>query len=392
MSSLDGLRGVAAVAVMMFHFDYFFLPQASLRDWLPFLNRAYLGVDVFFLISGFVMAHVYGLRLCRDRRANWRDFAALRFARIYPLFALTTLIMVVIHALSAAPLSWVSLSTRSLTLQPLLLQIWAPGLSWNYPSWSISTEAAAYAVFVFSAAPLLAGRHARIMGAVCIGVLAALSLSNGGRLHVFNGLPALLRTLAEFSLGVLLYRAHLNRSHHAPHVALLLAAGCAALALATGWDLPIVAVFAYLIYAVVNGDTLPSRLLNSAPATAVGAWSYSIYLWHAPVHYAVMAGFAAAGRPVETLDPAHARLLLPATMVCVVCLSAFTFKYFEAPMRRWIGGATLATIGAIGQSRIGQARTSPRRARQFALQRAANPPPRAPAQSHAVPPDSKPPT
>ena len=161
IASLDGLRGIAAVGVMIFHFDHFFLPQAALTSMLPFmrpiLNRAYLGVDLFFLMSGFVMAHIYGQKLSSNWRAHWRDFAIMRFARIYPLFVLTTLVVVVTHALAHIPLSWISFSSRSLALQPLLLQVWV-ALSWNYPSWSISTEAAAYAYFVFSAGALLTGK------------------------------------------------------------------------------------------------------------------------------------------------------------------------------------------------------------------------------------------
>jgi peptidoglycan/LPS O-acetylase OafA/YrhL len=96
IASLDGLRGIAAVGVMIFHFNYFFLPQAALAGALPFmrpiLDHLYLGVDLFFLMSGFVMAHVYGQKLASNWRAYWRGFAVMRFARIYPLFALTTLV------------------------------------------------------------------------------------------------------------------------------------------------------------------------------------------------------------------------------------------------------------------------------------------------------------
>src|SRR5215472_14129748 len=113
---LDGLRGVAALAVLLYHFNIFFLPQARVTDIVPFVKSAYLAVDLFFLLSGFVMAHVYGRLLSSDRRAHWLLFAKARFARIYPLFALSTLAMFAIAAVSHMPLTWVSFSGRSLAL------------------------------------------------------------------------------------------------------------------------------------------------------------------------------------------------------------------------------------------------------------------------------------
>jgi peptidoglycan/LPS O-acetylase OafA/YrhL len=205
---LDGLRGLAALAVMLFHFNIFFLPQARLTEIVPFVGRYYLAVDFFFMLSGFVMAHVYGGLLASNWRVHGLQFARARFARIYPLFAITTLAMAIIFALSHTPLDIVSFSVRSLELQPFLLQQWAPGLSWDYPSWSISTEAEAYVSFVFCGGLLLTGRHPRLIAASCMVILAALSIRHGGSLNSFIGISALLRTLAEFSLGVLLYRAH----------------------------------------------------------------------------------------------------------------------------------------------------------------------------------------
>ncbi len=64
--ALDGLRGIAALSVMAFHFNIFFLPQAGLSKFVPFLNRAYLAVDLFFLLSGFVMAHVLWAPTCGE--------------------------------------------------------------------------------------------------------------------------------------------------------------------------------------------------------------------------------------------------------------------------------------------------------------------------------------
>jgi peptidoglycan/LPS O-acetylase OafA/YrhL len=346
IASLDGLRGIAAVGVMIFHFNYFFLPQAALTSMLPFmrpiLDHAYLGVDLFFLMSGFVMAHVYGQKLSSNWRAHWRDFATVRFARIYPLFVLTTLVMALTHALAHIPLSWISFSSRSLALQPLLLQEWG-GLSWNYSSWSVSTEAAAYAFFVFSAGALVTGKCPRFIAAICVAMLAALCIKHGGRLHLFTGVAALLRTITEFSLGVLLYRAHLAAKTSSGIGPALLAVVCAVLAALTRWDIATVGVLAYLVYYGVNATTLLARLLSSAPAIAMGAWSYSIFLLHAPVHYAVMAMFSAYGHPTETLGVTTARLLMLATMLAVVCLSALTFNYFEVPARRLLRRTLLHT-------------------------------------------------
>ena len=333
---LDGLRGLAALGVMLFHFNLFFLPQAQ----LPFVDRAYLGVDLFFLLSGFVMAHAYGHLLASNWRGHWMQYGRARFARIYPLFALTTLTMVLMVTLSHMPL--VMFSGRTLALQPVLLQQWASSLSWNYPSWSISTEAEAYVVFVFSAGALLAGKHPRLIAACCISVIAALSIARHGSLVTcFVGISALLRTLAEFSLGVLLYRAHSHPGGVLRKCAIILVIPLVGLTILTDLDFFTVGAFACLIYYCVSASDVFGRVLNSRPLVALGNWSYGIYLWHAPTHYAVMASFIAIGHPVGGLGQSSSRLLLFATAVLVVGLSALHYRYFETPCRRLLLGRGL---------------------------------------------------
>jgi peptidoglycan/LPS O-acetylase OafA/YrhL len=327
--SLDGFRGVAAIAVMLYHFNIFFLPQSRLSDIVPFVGRAYLAVDLFFLLSGFVMAHVYGRGLASNWRAWWPGFAVARFARIYPLFAFATLAMMIIFALSGRQIGGVSFSGSSALLQPFLLQQWARGLSWNYPSWSISTEAEAYFVFVFFAGALVTGKHPRLMAACFAAIVAGMSIASpGGSLNHYRGLPALLRTLAEFSLGVLLYRAQSKGAGSLGKWAAISAVLFVGLAVATHFDFLTVGAFACLILYGANGTNAFARLLDSRPLVALGKWSYSIYLLHAPTHYAVMAAFAASGNPVSNLGLSSARLLLLATMLLVVGFSAVNYKYF----------------------------------------------------------------
>ena len=96
---LTGLRGVAAVIVMLYHFCG---TDSYLRPYVPHLiSRGFLGVDVFFVLSGFVMALSYAA-LFKDGIAgtDYKVFMVKRLARVYPLYFLITLIFVVKHQLN----------------------------------------------------------------------------------------------------------------------------------------------------------------------------------------------------------------------------------------------------------------------------------------------------
>jgi peptidoglycan/LPS O-acetylase OafA/YrhL len=337
--SLDGLRGIAAIFVMFFHFDVFFLPQARISDIIPFVSRSYLSVDLFFLLSGFVMSHVYGRRLALNWRDHWLQFLIARFARLYPLFSLTTLIMLAIFILSGCQTPGISFSISSLALQPFLLQEWAPGLNWNYSSWSISTETEAYILFVFLAGPLIIGKYYRWIAIGCCAILAALSIVHHGSLNFFHGVPALLRTVVEFCLGVLLYRAHINGPPFRVGLAVSLMIVFVVFALVTRQDCLVVGALTCLIYYVVEARYALGWLLNARLTVALGNWSYSIYLWHVPIYAAITAAFAASGYPVSDLSGSNAKLLLLVTTLIVVGFSAVTYRYFEAPMRRSVACA-----------------------------------------------------
>jgi peptidoglycan/LPS O-acetylase OafA/YrhL len=323
---------------MVFHFGIFFVPQGKLLA-VPFLGRAYLAVDLFFLLSGFVMAHVYGVALAADPAGAWPAFARARFARLYPLYALTLAATVADVALFSARPPSVAFSGGSLILQPFLLQQWWPsGLSWNYPTWSISTEMEAYVMFVFAARPLLTGRYPRIIAAGCVATIAGLSFAGGGNVNLFGGTAALARTLAEFALGVLLFRAH---KHGVPLLrrwsgALALVFAC--LGLLTRQDCLVVAGLACLILYSVGATDVVGRILNCRPAILLGNWSYAVYLWHVPVHIAIMGVLAAHGVPVTSLNPSIATLLALVAALIVIGLSAVSYGYFERPMRSWLIG------------------------------------------------------
>ena len=87
LPSLTPLRGIAALWVVLYHYcgtrQYF--PNLDITPHSYFLSKGYLGVDMFFMLSGFVMAHVYCGAFCEGVRPHYRDFLVARIARLYPL-------------------------------------------------------------------------------------------------------------------------------------------------------------------------------------------------------------------------------------------------------------------------------------------------------------------
>lgn len=167
---LDGWRGIAALCVALYHF-----PVYSHIEFSGFVRGAYLFVDFFFVLSGFVIAYVYA-----DRLQRWDDvteFIVPRFGRLWPLHVATLLFLFAMELaklyaanrgwlnFSRPPFdpagfnNWASIPTNLVLIQALGLH---GGLSWNGPAWSICTEFWTYLVF---AALCWSGRRSLTLGA-----------------------------------------------------------------------------------------------------------------------------------------------------------------------------------------------------------------------------------
>jgi len=210
LRALTALRGVAALWVVAFHYKL-----ESLLGWPPVaaLRKGYLWVDFFFVLSGLVLAYVYGEQF-RERAsvtaARVGAFLRRRLARIYPVHALTLALAIASAAAAGTLPPWRIAAWHTLT-NTLLIQAWGihTQRTWNAPAWSISTEWAAYLLFPVTVGVVL---RARVAGAVAIGLtcysaLLALGAAAGdGSLGVTYDL-GLVRCHAEFTLGLVLYRA-----------------------------------------------------------------------------------------------------------------------------------------------------------------------------------------
>jgi len=295
--ALTSARGIAAWMVVLFHY------REALPGWVPapildLVAQGYLAVDLFFLLSGYVIALNYAGEFSRLSLASIRRFLILRLGRIYPLHLFMLLLFllnpIAILLFSAAATPGLRYEPVYFVLSLFLIQNWGftDNLAWNVPSWSISTEWAAYLLFPLLALGLhRAARNAAVTLCLAGTLLAvlAVSASLSGLDNLGSNIPGfgLLRCLLGFATGMLLWRLRVLWSASAfggGNLATLCAAACTTLYAASPWaihDFIIMPLgFTLLIWALTDDAALLSRMLQVSWLRAIGTVSYSTYLVH----------------------------------------------------------------------------------------------------------------
>lgn len=158
IDSLTGLRFFAAAWVVVLHYSKHIESIFPVwRDLRPFTQVGFLGVDVFFILSGFVISYNYSARFRSDVKwGEYRKFLWLRFARIYPVHLVTLLFLlcIVIAAEVAGQQLNHSYGAVDFVRNLFMVHAWENNwdvINWNYPSWSISAEWFAYLLFPLAA-------------------------------------------------------------------------------------------------------------------------------------------------------------------------------------------------------------------------------------------------
>jgi peptidoglycan/LPS O-acetylase OafA/YrhL len=354
LPALTALRGIAAMWVVLYHYSAQCFPNLDPGRYTHLFHKGYLAVDLFFMLSGFVMTHVYHRAFSETvTPQHYWKFIFARIARVYPLHILVLLLFVAtavgFHLAGASPnLDDIPLSgSESVTAfvaNVFMLQgLDAGQLSWNYPAWSISVEFVAYLLFPFALAAIwrLSG-HAKV--GVALSVSAALIILAGlskGNFDQWDGPIAMARCLPEFIFGTLLYlafRAAPTDSWFARDAAALLVIAAIVICLHTdGPDLLITCLFgAFIPIAVLNTGAFAEWV--RAPALIwLGDVSYALYLLHGFFQFS--AGKLLAHFGVQN----HADLSVGSSFVFMgmmigTCLLAAHFTYFgvEIGCRKYI--------------------------------------------------------
>ncbi|WP_322042736.1 acyltransferase [Paraburkholderia sp. J67] len=360
IGAFEGARGVAALLVAIYHFALLF---SFALPYPVVVRNGYLFVDLFFVLSGYVICASYESRLVTVNDL-W-TFAIRRFGRLFPLLIASTIAFVLVPNLyELAKHAAVMLGHANLFHDPHPVPHMVPSLAeivatltmthglgmfdkaiLNFVSWSISTEF--YTYMLFALACLFVAGRARIMlfatvSAVAFAVTCWASLTLHDCVATRDCLNitydfGLTRCLTSFSLGCLtFYTARRLRPHGN---ALQIGALLAVYGVFAATDrVPVMAfacplVFAVLILSLSSDRGYVARALNTAPAQLLGRCSYSIYLMH-PV---LIKGFGFATRHLTGTATGFATLLV--YTVTLLLISGLTYRYIEAPFRdqfnRW---------------------------------------------------------
>lgn len=337
-AGLDLFRGIAAVLVMLFH----------VSDDLGGLFRpasGYLAVDLFFLLSGFVIANAYDSRF---ERGGWHGkFVLVRLIRLYPLYCLAIAIMTVKFAvqyrIGASPVpSRIVLAELGFGILMLPDPVMAANPAGdifpvNPPAWSLFFELIANAIFLVA--------HRWLRGRILIAFVAVAGLGFAATIVSFGsadvgnhwstiwfGLP---RACFAFFLGVLFRRQQLPMPElgaiGAVVLSLLLGAIlCVPLPVGRAlWDAA--AVFVFFPAIVLLGSRITLGGIPARAALWAGAVSYAVYVLHVPFE----AMTDAVLRHVRVGSGASP-LAGPVFVLAVLVASDLIDRRYDTPLRRWL--------------------------------------------------------
>ena len=263
LPGLTGLRFLLAALVVLFHYT----KGRSMPGPEPWLNLVAVGdsaVTGFFVLSGFVLAKTY-LLPDGTMKGTMKGFWSARFARIYPIYALS-LILVAQAYLTTAPLTFLEVLWAAGTAVTLT-QAWWPetSLAINSAAWSLSVEAFLYLAFPVLA-PAVRGRAAAVLA---LAAIAAFVLTPWNSYNPLCHLPSFAAGIAGYLL-----RQKWGR---------LTGVSTAAIVAILGWVGTWEGLLLLPYVGLVRGLAANDGWLGNKPMVHLGEASYSLYLLHLPL-------------------------------------------------------------------------------------------------------------
>lgn len=335
---LDGLRGVAALAVVLFHFMEWVFPDPGKN----FIGHGFLAVDFFFCLSGFVIGYAYDDRIAQ---MGLRKFFTLRLIRLHPLVvagSVLGLLAFLFDPFGGHPELY-STGKVILALLCSILLIPFPAISdrafnlfsFNAPAWSLFWEYIANIVYAFVLWRVQRG-YLLLLTIVSAVAICFVAHRSGNLLGGWSGptfWDGCARVSYSFLAGLLIYRSNWilkNRFGFAGLTILLLLAFVTPFSKWNWLSEPLVVLFYFpLLIALGAGATLSSGLKKLCIFS--GKISYPLYM----THYAVLWMF---GNYYTSYKPGTMLLMLTvfAAMILLVGAAYVVMLVFDIPVRKYL--------------------------------------------------------
>lgn len=346
LASLDSLRGLAALCIVLHHFRYLSVLDNNL------IVNSRLMVDLFFVLSGFVIAMHYQLGI--NTTKDVLDFSKRRFWRLYPLHLLMLMVFIGIETLKflASHVGHVQgiepgfVTNSFAAIFTNLLLIHSLGIHdtiiFNFPSWSVSVEF--YTYLLFACVTLWTPSKWRVGVYVVLAMMGAILLRTLGTHFTHAQDLGFFRCVFSFFTGCVganVYEVLARRSFRInaffAYLMIMLAAVLVYKAVLL-FVLPWVFCLLILSLALMKQETVLNRLLNMRPLQYLGKISYSVYMAHAAVIWLMK--FALIKIAHVPMTGKYLQLgLIPSLMVTlcllasVIVVSHLTWRYVEERFR-----------------------------------------------------------
>lgn len=308
---LDGLRGVAAAAVALGH------AASNLGSPIAFQNTA-LAVDLFFTLSGFVLVHAYGEAIRRD--GSFIRYIKARLVRLYPLVILGTALGI-FSAIAQHGIRSVTVKATFLSVA-LIPSFGEVAFPFNPPLWSLSFEMVASVLFGLG---LWNTKNIKLLSVLTLilGAILVAGIFHRGSIDAGWSVSSIhygaLRTVFGFTVGVLLYRVHLDRPSRA-HTPYWFLATLLAMILVAPESLVIQASSIAIIFPIMILLSASSNSLGSQVTKWSGALSYPIYVIHYPIIILLKSSLP---------KPYGLMIFAPVTLI----ISYMLLKLYDEPVR-----------------------------------------------------------
>ncbi|MDF7813816.1 acyltransferase [Hymenobacter sp. YC55] len=335
---LDGLRGIAAIAVVLFHFMEFAVPDYADN----FIAHAYLAVDFFFCLSGFVIASAYDTRLAK---IGIRSFLQRRLIRLHPLVLIGSVLGWLSFRFDPfsdlyrayADKSFLLFLTSCLLIPyPLVPERYFNLFHLNPPTWSLFWEYVANLVYALVLVrvrlPLLAFLTGLAAIALCYEARTATFLGVGFGGDTFGA--GAIRMSYSFLIGIGIYRArwiHYSRLGFPVMGLLLAAAFVLPFSKQVNWLTDSVVVLFYFPFLVGLGAGAQLTTRYALLCRFLGKLSYPLYMVHYPFLWVFLSY-------VEKYKPSLSTFafLIPIGMFCLLLLAYGTLVLVDSPLRAYL--------------------------------------------------------